>query len=237
MSLALAAVTVDALVKRSTSPDGWTREFDISVAVSDPDLWSPHASRLGTALSFLTTDIWDITFTSGAEHPLAPKAPRLPATNSVALLSGGLDSLIGAIDLSVAGVSIFAVSHTVRGDRANQELFAAAVRTGSHLQLNHNVNTHASKEPSQRTRSLAFLAYAVLAASATKRASHGETVSTYICENGFIAINPPLTASRLGSLSTRTAHPHFLGELQHVLDDVGRECSSATRTRSKPRAK
>jgi hypothetical protein len=40
-------------------------------------------------------------------------------------------------------------------------------------------------------------------------------------ENGFISINPPLTPRRLGSLSTRTTHPHFLSELEAVLGGAG----------------
>ena len=40
-------------------------------------------------------------------------------------------------------------------------------------------------------------------------------------ENGFISINPPLTPMRVGSLSTRTTHPRFLGLLQQLFDAVG----------------
>jgi len=43
-------------------------------------------------------------------------------------------------------------------------------------------------------------------------------VTLYVCENGFISINPPLTGARLGSLSTRTSHPVFLGLIQQLLD-------------------
>lgn len=43
----------------------------------------------------------------------------------------------------------------------------------------------------------------------------------YVCENGFIAINPPLTGARLGSLSTRTAHPEFLNRIRDVLAAAG----------------
>ena len=43
----------------------------------------------------------------------------------------------------------------------------------------------------------------------------------YVCENGFIALNPPLTGARIGSLSTRTAHPEFFGRLQRILDVAG----------------
>lgn len=71
---------------------------------------------------------------------------------------------------------------------------------------------------SQRARSFIFLAYGVLAASALKRYKDGEHVDLYICENGLISINPPLTPARLGSLSTRTTHPVFLGLFQKLLD-------------------
>ena len=37
-------------------------------------------------------------------------------------------------------------------------------------------------------------------------------VTLYMCENGFISINPPLTDARLGSLSTRTTHPVYLSD-------------------------
>jgi hypothetical protein len=45
-------------------------------------------------------------------------------------------------------------------------------------------------------------------------------VPLYMPENGFIGINVPLVASRAGSLSTRTTHPHFLERLGDVLSAV-----------------
>ena len=49
----------------------------------------------------------------------------------------------------------------------------------------------------------------------------GDTVTLYVCENGFISINPPLTTARVGSLSTRTTHPVFIGHFQQLLDAAG----------------
>ena len=66
-----------------------------------------------------------------------------------------------------------------------------------------------------------FFAYGVLLATSLKRYQAGETVPLYVCENGFISINPPLTPGRLGSLSTRTTHPVYLGLLQRLLDRAG----------------
>jgi 7-cyano-7-deazaguanine synthase in queuosine biosynthesis len=138
------------------------------------------------------------------------------------LLSGGLDSLIGAIDLSSSGRKPIAVSNVVRGDGANQVAFARAIGGGlRHLPLNHNDTPPWRKEESQRARSLIFLAFGVLAATALRAYHDGAEVPFYVCENGFIAINPPLTGTRLGSLSTRTAHPEFLNRIREILGAAG----------------
>lgn len=223
LAIALSVVVADGTTLRSSSPDGWTRQIELEIALSDPDRWSPHADAIATALRFLTTDRWTISFRDGGTIPTPPKKPRYPTSDAVALLSGGLDSLIGAIDLTAAGTTLLAVSQTVRGDAAKQDRFAQRIGGGiDHLQLNHNASTpRGQKETSQRSRSLIFLAFAVLAATATRRHAYGQPVPLYVCENGFIAINPPLTTARVGSLSTRTAHPEFLGRMQSIFDAVG----------------
>ncbi|MHC5720555.1 MAG: hypothetical protein ACYTX0_53180, partial [Nostoc sp.] len=42
-----------------------------------------------------------------------------------------------------------------------------------------------------------------------------------VAENGLISLNVPLTHSRIGSLSTRTTHPHFLSLYQKILSSLG----------------
>ncbi|MFE4835538.1 Qat anti-phage system QueC-like protein QatC [Arthrobacter sp. NPDC056691] len=223
LAIALSVVVADGENRRSCSPDGWTREFEMDIALHDPDRWTSISNAFESALRFLTTDLWTMSYRPGGVLPNAPKQPRYPATEAVALLSGGLDSLVGAIDLSAQGRTLFAVSQTVRGDAEKQERFAKRIDgVLEHLQVNHNASTpRGDKETSQRSRSLIFLAFAVLAATATQRYRDGETVPVYVCENGFIAINPPLTNARIGSLSTRTAHPEFLGRIQQILDAAG----------------
>jgi len=223
LSIALAVIAADTGVSRSRSPDGWTRELDVSIAVSDPAFWTSKIEILSNALRFLTTDIWRLRFLEGGIHPVPPKTPALPDEDCVALLSGGLDSLVGVIDLtSREALKPYVVSQVAQGDKRKQAYFASKIGGGlSHLQLNHVAHFPHQSERSQRARSIIFLAYGVLLATSLRRYHKGETVPLYVCENGFISINPPLTPGRLGSLSTRTTHPVFLGLIQALLDEAG----------------
>lgn len=222
LTIALSVVAADFAVSRDGSPDGWTREIVLDVALKDPDFWSSQADALQVALGFLTTDRWTLRFHAGGFVPPPPPRTYRPLNDSVMLLSGGLDSLIGGIDLAAAGLKPFAVSQTVRGDGAKQVDFAAKIGGGlRHIQLNHNVQVPHGMEDSQRGRSMVFIAFAVAVATALARHRAGTEVPLYVCENGFIAMNAPLTGIRLGSLSTRTAHPEYLGRLQAILDAAG----------------
>lgn len=222
LSLALSVVTADLAAHREKSPDGWTRQIALSVGVSDAPFWVAQRDSIEAMLRFLSTDIWMLDFVADGPTPAAPHNPVLPDEDSVVLLSGGLDSLIGAIDLVASGARPMAVSHVVRGDGQNQQTFASRIGGGlRHLSLNHNAAPPGVKEPSQRARSIIFLAFAVLACTTLARYHRGDTVPLYVCENGFIALNPPLTGMRVGSLSTRTAHPEYLGRFQELLDAAG----------------
>ena len=93
-------------------------------------------------------------------QPAPPKKPSLPDEHCVSLLSGGLDSLIGAIDLAGRdGKRPYLVSQVSQGDKEKQSYFASKIAGGlSHLQLNHVVSCPGENERSQRSRSIIFLA-------------------------------------------------------------------------------
>jgi 7-cyano-7-deazaguanine synthase in queuosine biosynthesis len=218
--------TQDAEAERASMRDAMTDLLtvhpDADLLNLDPDQRSLVVERFAASDVFLTTDQWQLRFLPGGLRVPAPSGAKRPASDSVMLLSGGLDSLIGGIDLAAAGRRPFAVSQTVRGDAQKQNDFAAIIGGGlRHIQLNHNVQVPGASEDSQRGRSLVFIAFGVAVATALAAYARGETVPLFICENGFIAMNAPLTGIRLGSLSTRTAHPEYLGELQQVLDAAG----------------
>ena len=144
----------------------------------------------------------------------------------ISLLSGGLDSLIGAIDLLADGKRPFFVSHYWDAETAKaqtfllgvlakqfsgQEMKSLRVRVGFDRQHLDTGETEAT----QRGRSFLFFALAALAASAFDR--HMEVK---IPENGLIALNVPLDPLRFGALSTRTAHPHFIAGMRRLTDAV-----------------
>ena len=223
LSIALSIVTADLAGHRNKSPDGWTREFELEIAVADPVFWTSQIVQLEKLLSFLTTDRWQLKFVEGGLQPAPDRDAILPIEDCVVLLSGGLDSFIGAIDLSSHNARPFAVSQSVRGDDEKQAELAALIGGGlAHLRINHNAHVPEPEDmPSQRARSIIFMAYGILMATCLARYHAGETVTLYVCENGFISINPPLTSARLGSLSTRTSHPVVLGILQNILNAAG----------------
>ncbi|SIS21680.1 7-cyano-7-deazaguanine synthase (queuosine biosynthesis) [Aquipseudomonas alcaligenes] len=220
LSIALSVVAADFTDLRARSADGWTRTLKLHIAVQDPVFWNAQARALEAALGFLTTDVWTFVFHPGGYRPPPQLQALHPREESVALLSGGMDSLIGAIDLVTQGVKPYAVSQVVRGDGKKQSDFAQSLGL-SRIGLNHVARSPGSQEPSQRARSIVFLAFGLAVATSLDRYHQGGRVPLYICENGFIAINPPLTVTRLGSLSTRTAHPEYLGRLQQIFDAAG----------------
>lgn len=223
LALALAVVSADFAGHRERSPDGWTREFNLTISVVDAPFWNANTQTVQQLLAYLSTDRWTLHFVEGGILPQPDRQAVHPVEDCVVLLSGGLDSYIGTIDLVAQGKKPLAVSQMVRGDGEKQVAFAAEIGGGlRHFQANHNADVpDPENPPSQRARSIVFLAYGVLMATTLTRYHSGEEVTLYVCENGFIALNPPLTGGRLGSLSTRTTHPVVFALLQQVLDAAG----------------
>jgi len=75
-----------------------------------------------------------------------------------------------------------------------------------------------------RTRSLNFFAFAAVGACAIQVVSQQDGVDLMVPENGFISLNAPLTPRRIGTLSTRTAHPHFIESIQRLFDVADIPC-------------
>ena len=231
LSIALAVTAADTFVDREDAPDRWCRDFKLIVALCDPAPWVSVVAELETALRFLTGDSWTLDFLPGGCPPPAINKRRtkwtidIPEnTDAVALFSGGLDSTIGALDLLAGGRNPLLVSHAYQFDAGIQtdvlrHLPRPAARFGVNL---HPVKLRdTSADITMRSRSFNFLAIAGVAASVVAEVTAANLVPLIVPENGFIALNAPLTPRRVGSLSTRTTHPYFLGKIQRVFDQVG----------------
>ena len=127
LSLALGVWAADKFLARRAAPDAWTREITLHLPVSPG--WLPLAPRLGRPPQFshrgrLEPEAREASLDLGLKgewpHPWRP--------DGVMLFSGGLDSLIGALDRLEAGERLLLVSHYDFGQLAGtQQTLAAAL--------------------------------------------------------------------------------------------------------------
>ncbi|WP_323661096.1 Qat anti-phage system QueC-like protein QatC [Pectobacterium versatile] len=214
------------------SQDSWTREIRLMVPVSDPSLWCSAAPTIKKSLDFLTGDRWTIDFRPRPERfiTIAEKAPPSLIAHpfdSVSLFSGGLDSLIGAIDSLENGATPLLVSHFGEGatSDAQSKLFTGLKRhyiTSSFERLRVGMTfveglvEGVSSESSTRGRSFLFFALGVFAGTGLE-----DHFVLRVPENGLIALNVPLDPLRLGSNSTRTTHPYYMARWNELLSILG----------------
>ncbi len=227
--LALMVQGADTRLNRiKTSQDAWTREIKIIVPVSDTKLWSENIGVIEKMLSFLTGDFWQVEFRSrpDAFKDLINRKGCEPFDyDGVSLFSGGLDSLIGAINSLASGKTPLFVSHA--GDSfispSQRDIFEA-LRGEYHRikrlrfsppRVSKNLFSEKNTEDSTRGRSFLFFAIAAFAGSGMKK-----PFELRVPENGLIALNVPLDPTRLGSLSTRTTHPYYIHLWQELLEGL-----------------
>lgn len=232
----------DQMVSRSYFPDNWTRELSLNVPVSDVARWKSVADDLSRSLMTLTGDSWQLQFAARdipIYHGRHRKRRHRPLHDSgaICLFSGGLDSLTGAIDyLTTERHPVTLVGHYDLGsslasvqvrlaealEREYGRLNFIQARVGRLLAIQSHPGTYSEvRNPTKgentlRSRSIVFLALGLYVAR-----RFGPERPLLIPENGFIALNPPLTGSRLGSLSTRTTAPLFIEQFQAVVERLG----------------
>jgi 7-cyano-7-deazaguanine synthase in queuosine biosynthesis len=220
LSFALSVIAADSFVKRTDAADGWTREIGLKVELLNPSPWQEIRGQLEQTLRFLTGDIWHIEFeTRGAPIPSLKTLRRKDVScDCVCLFSGGLDSFIGALDLIAEGRIPYLVSCAYPKDAEKQNLLAGqlGIKKDRHFSANPDPRWDHDNETSMRARSFLFLALGTLIAS-TIRSEETKIVEVYIPENGFISLNVPLTDRRIGTLTTRTTHPHFIARIEQML--------------------
>lgn len=217
--IAAGAYMADRLTQRGS---GFTRRIALAVAVTDTGRWADGAADdLERLLSWLTGDLWHLAVVQDevpvAEPLLEPEHDAVPTS----LLSGGLDSFLGAIELLRTADAVRFLGHkdaapSVKAAQTRVEAWLGRSYTPAPSYTRVALRQAARKrEPSSRSRSLLFAALGIAASSASGAAT------LYVPENGYTSINAPLHANRGGALSTRSTHPETFRRLDALVDRLG----------------
>ncbi len=213
---------IDRLVKRDWFADNWTRNIEVCIPVSDTVSWVEAKEELEKALNFLSGDHWSLSFYDVQDDYFFTGKLPLGENNTtytdICLFSGGLDSLIGAIDLAEESDNII-LSSFYDGHGAllgKQNDIYQKIKGNKNIFLSQfALNRIKSNEDTTRARSVLFLGISMFLAI-------NLGISKIITpENGLISVNLPLTTSRSGSNSTRTMHPYFIGSFQKAISVLG----------------
>lgn len=216
---------IDRFVERRVnSVDGWSRELKVNFPVDDISKWYSAKKEMEDLLSFLTGDYWEIDFHKSIfKYPIVPLDNQFnTAFSQVNLFSGGLDSLIGAIDFlhTRPNEKVLFTSHydsQMHGPKSDQKGLLEKLQINYADQFVHIPsvevfldNSTIPKETTFRSRSILFVGIALLAAQANN------AIPIVVPENGTVSLNYPLSPSRRSACSTRTTHPSFINILRGV---------------------
>jgi len=214
--------------RRRNSIDGWSRELKVNLPVTNVQKWKTVKNEMETLLSFLTGDYWEVNFhKSKFEYPKEALEAQFNTTFSqVNLFSGGLDSLIGAIDflkLNPNDKVLFASHYDsqMHGPKSDQIGLIEKLEIAYNGQFSYIPSVRVSldnstipKETTFRSRSILFIGIALLAAQAKK-------AKIVVPENGTVSLNYPLSPSRRSACSTRTTHPTFISHIRVLWSKIG----------------
>lgn len=211
----------------------WRRALRFEVAVRRPDFWkrpAVHAALVET-LHFLSEDDYEFAFAPMPSPPPVQDYLEFGGASvfhgpvdQVLLMSGGLDSLAGAVEQVLrhrrrtAMVSHRPVGHLAKRQR---ELVRAVGKRGKDKLLRpfhvavtaHKVGLE-EQDVTQRSRS--FL-YAAMGAAVAHLFGLSEV---WFYENGVTSVNLPLCAQEVGGHATRTTHPQVLRGFERLFSLV-----------------
>lgn len=205
----------------------WSRSICLVIRVRDFDFWntSECSRALSDTLEFLTGDReFLVTFQPG-HH--TPPTGLFDDTNfhvdvgsegvEIALFSGGLDSLAGAIDLleSTTGKVILA-SHqaSIAAKRTQRNLIRALSdlypNRVEHYPFQCNLQGKRAMDETQRSRSFLFASIAYALAY-----TYGQNCF-HVFENGITSINLQRRGDLLNARASRTTHPKTIAGLSNI---------------------
>ena len=220
----LVHIAAGAYMADRSTPRGqrFSRDIALRVPIHAPDLWTDDVlADVEALLSWLTGDAWSITGTPGPDVSCPDGLDTATTGDTVSLLSGGLDSFLGAIHLREQGKHPIFVGHKDLSTAilaAQERVRAWLVRSYAPMPSYTRMTlTQARKrrEPSSRSRSLLFLSLGIAVAVSNR------SNTLIVPENGYTGINLPLRPNRGGALSTRSTHPETFRRVNELLAALG----------------
>lgn len=206
----------------------WRRRIHLVLPVKDVKRWNAVEGGLSETLEFLTEDDWTFQFEerlseSAAESQGHLKVDDPPNVEWVALFSGGLDSIAGALQwLSKSkGVGVLVSGKTNSRLADGQAGLLCQLRDsfpGRVAPLGVSYGFPDKKrfelgdfEPTQRTRAFVHTAMGAVAAQMARKSE------LLLFENGFGALNLPCDSSQFGSMNSMGTHPVFLKRMSDFI--------------------
>jgi hypothetical protein len=215
---------IDMACERGSGDVDWSRSIQAWLPARDPAFWTGHRANIEGIWTDLTGDELRLHFEQETRPNQAPRMGlnSFPDHDCVALVSGGQDSFAGTLDLLNDGRKPLMLSHSASGAVNHAQNAVEAIIRGVDPGL-VRIKLGAQKtrdrdfpglEPSQRSRTLLFVGAAALVAAL------GGSNEVVLNENGVMALHVPLTAARIGSLSTHTASPPILQRMADLASAV-----------------
>lgn len=209
----------------------WRRHMRLHIPVRRPEFWSkPEINEsLVRLLNFLSDDFYTFVFSKASSPPgfqqyldLGKEVLPSPHVEQVAMFSGGLDSLAGAVNaLKVERKAMAFVTHSsTTKNAAALKLLRGKLNEAAtgpqplYVTIRVNKKKNLGREYTQRTRSFLF---AALGSTVARMLG---TDSLHFFENGVVSMNLPVCAQVVGGRATRTTHPRVLADMSTLFSLV-----------------
>lgn len=216
---------VDLYAKREKN---LARRVGILMPVRHPEIWAQAQAQVERTVSFLARDNIGIHFVKRKEHRDKLRDFSVtPNERCVCLLSGGIDSVAGAVWAIEHGLTPLFVSHFAANTLPGIQKSLIGKLSQIYGRKFPHVSIHVAKSRkrkgryklgrpprsiiAQHLRSFLFLSLATAVALESKSSK------VYIFENGPGALNPVFSEARI---NTRSVHPRFLEYFRTLIETV-----------------
>lgn len=236
LEIASYVYAADRMTKRGLPTQveyhSWSRKFHFFIKIRDFEFWNRKlvVENLVKFLTFVSGDLtYDFNFIKGGKDvgqtnlfDNADISIDIKPNSAIALFSGGLDSLAGALELlNSTNQDLILVSHYSNNfaiKKIQQDIFNLLDKDFpgrlQHFKFVCSLHGERAAEETQRTR---IFLYTAIAFSLMSLA--GEK-SIHVFENGVTSLNVPKRQDMMNARSSRTTHPKTIYLLKELLSTI-----------------